>query len=105
MILEAETERREALIKIIFINNIKLNNTLINKYSLLSVELLIENLEDDPVLIAEYKTNSTKIPILTKFSEPKCIFELSGADVLNISAKLVLHLSSKKYIKKQIKTV
>lgn len=73
----------------------KLDETLINKYSLLSVELLIENLEDDPVLMAEYKTNSTKIPMLTKFSEPKCILELSGADVLNISVKLVLHLVSK----------
>lgn len=40
-------------------------------YSLLSVEVLIENLDDEPVFIAEYKTNRTKIPILTKFSEPK----------------------------------
>lgn len=41
------------------------------KHSLLSVELLIENLDDDPVFIAEYKTNKMKIPILIKFSEPK----------------------------------
>lgn len=38
---------------------------------LLSVEVLIENLEDDPVFIAEYRTKRTKIPILTKFSDPK----------------------------------
>lgn len=51
-------------------------------YLLLSVELLIANLEDDPVFIAEYKTNKTKIPILTKLSEPKWILEPSGLDFL-----------------------
>lgn len=49
----------------------KLKNLNTNKYILCSVELLMENLEDDPVFIAEYKTNRTKIPILTIFSEPK----------------------------------
>lgn len=65
-------------------------------YLLLSVELLIENLEDDPVFIAEYKTNKTKIPILTKLSEPKWILEPSGLDfLLKYSVKLVLHWPSK----------
>lgn len=54
------------------------------------------NLEDEPVFIAEYKTNRTKIPILTKFSEPKCILDSFGLDLLNKFAKLVLHLASKK---------
>lgn len=51
-------------------------------YLLLSVELLIENLEDEPVFIAEYKTNETKIPILTKLSEPKWTLDPSGLDFL-----------------------
>lgn len=55
----------------------------------------MENLEDDPVFMAEYKTNRTKIPILIIFSEPKCILETPGLDVLKRSAKLLLHLASK----------
>jgi len=51
----------------------------------------MENFEDDPVFIAEYNTNKTKIPILTKFSEPKCTLEPSELDRLRISAKLLLH--------------
>jgi len=54
----------------------------------------MENLEDDPVFMAEYKTNRTKMPILTIFSEPKWILETSGLDLLKRSAKLLLHLAS-----------
>lgn len=31
----------------------------------------MENLEDDPVFMAEYKTNRTKMPMLIIFSESK----------------------------------
>jgi len=55
----------------------------------------MENFEDDPVFIAEYNTNKTKMPILTKFSEPKCTLEPSELDRLRISAKLLLHWVSK----------